>query len=181
VIQYLAPIVLGLLLISNGLTWHYAARGAREALVAFKAETKAKAEAKENENARIQAQTRAAAAAAGVAASIAEGKAWSAEEERAAALVRLGGVVRTLADARRVLSGAGGGAPAYASPVAVRGNAGDTGADPARRLAACEADLTVLTSTMSVNRTNHERALIARNGCVRLYNEARTLNNEEGQ
>lgn len=178
-IGYIAIAFAAVLAITNGLTWHYTSKHEAAKLAAFKADVAAKGAAKESENARIQAQARAGAAAAAVAARLAEAQAWAAEEERAAALARLGGVVRDLADARRVLAaGSGGSAPAYAAPLAVRTDAGGAGADPAGRLAACQADLTVLTDTLSINRVNHEIERDLRARVIKFYNDRRLEYNE---
>lgn len=139
---------------------------------------------KEAERERVENDLREEARRASESAGRAAADAERAEKERRAALVRLGGVVRDLADARSVLAAgdarrAAGGAAAEAPAAPLRGDDADSGADLARRLAACRADLTVLTATMSVNRTNHERALAARDTCVALYNKAAARINEE--
>ena len=105
-----------------------------------------------------------------------------AKQQRDAALARLGGVVRDLADARSLL-GAGdaprSGQATADSSAALRDNAGDSGADLAGRLAACRADLTVLTDTLSINKENHTLALLARNASVKVYNDVRTTYNSQ--
>lgn len=154
--------------------------GPRADLAAYKAAAAATAQAKEKEHERIEQEAGADAARARAQARDALAAAERAEAERSAAMVRLGGVVRDLADARRVLAAGRGGSTASVNPPAsLRGDPADSGADLAGRLAACQADLTVLTDAMSVNAANHEKALIARDACVKQYDDVRALYNEE--
>lgn len=110
----------------------------------------------------------------------AQKSAADAKRERDAALARMGGVVRDLAAARGLLGASstpGGGQTTANPPAVVRDNPGDSGANLAGRLAACQSDLTVLTDTLSINMENHTLALLARNACVKQYNDVRTIYN----
>jgi hypothetical protein len=171
-----------LLAVTNGATWYYTDKRGRDALTTFKATVAAVGQAKEKDNARVRAEAEAAAQAAEQAAKDARLAAARTAVERDKALANLGGVVRDLADARRVLAaGRGSDVTSADTPAPVRGDGPDPGADPARRLEACHLDLTLLTDTLSINAFNHERALIARDACVKTYNQVRSRYNEVTQ
>ena len=176
-IGYLLAAFVTVLLISNGITWHYTQKSGAVKLAAFQAQVEAAGNAKDLERGKIELESAAQAAKLRGDLQRRELELDAAVKKQRATLVQLNGVVRDLADLRRVLD-PGGSKTAEDAPAAVRSDSADPGADLARRLVACEHALTVSAETAGVNNVFHKRALMARDACVAQYNNFRALNNE---
>lgn len=162
--------------------WDAHRKGVNEGRAEITAQVEQQRIAQEAENARIAQQAQAATTAAETAVRAADARAAQAQADATRAIQdRLAALRARVGDPRLGVRDGAGAAPAGETPRSAAGADGaSAGADPAGRLAGCEADRTILIDTIAVNNGNHARCTARLEGWQGWYRDLQRNWNKGG-